>query len=262
MPAEWSGKSFWQQQGYLLLAAIIFFTRIPVKKRVPDEALQLNRAARFLPLIGLIVGGISALSFMLFLGIWQNLWLALLLSMAVGVLVTGAFHEDGFADSCDGFGGGWQKTQVLAIMKDSRLGTYGVIGLGLILAIRLSALALLSADLIPWVLLLGHTLSRSFSASFMYTLNYVRDEVDRKFSGHSDRMTSGEFGFITAVGILVLLPLSMDVTLLLVVGLFLLHRLLSGYWLKRIGGYTGDCLGGAQQLAEVVIYLIVSAALE
>lgn len=261
MTADRSGKSFWQQQGYLLLAAIIFFTRIPVRKQVPDEALQLNRAARFLPVVGLMVGAVCALSFVVFYGIWQNLWLALLLSTTVGILTTGAFHEDGFADSCDGFGGGWQKEQVLRIMKDSRLGTYGAVGLGLMLAIKLSALALLPVELIPWVLLLGHGLSRSFSASFMFTLNYVRDEVDRKFSGHSDRMTAGELSFIIAIGALGLLFLSLGTALLLIAGLFLLYRLLSWYWLKRIGGYTGDCLGGAQQLAEVLIYLILSAAL-
>ncbi|WP_028305066.1 adenosylcobinamide-GDP ribazoletransferase [Oceanospirillum maris] len=250
---------FWQEQWYLLLAAIIFFTRIPVKTQVPDQALQLNRAARFLPVIGLIVGGLSAVAFVGFYALWQSSWLALLLSTVVGVLLTGAFHEDGFADSCDGFGGGWQKDQVLSIMKDSRLGTYGAVGLGLMMAIKLSALFLLSVEIIPWALLLGHSLSRSFSASFMYTLNYVRDEVDRKFSGHSERITKGELAFIAATGLSGMLFLSLGTGIAILLVLFALHRLLTWYWLKRIGGYTGDCLGGAQQLAEVFIYLVLCA---
>lgn len=261
MPAEPSQNRRWQQQWQLWLAAVVFFTRIPVRTRIPDEALQLNRAARFLPLVGFLVGGISALVFLGAYSLWHSSWLALVLSTVAGVLTTGAFHEDGFADSCDGFGGGWQKAQVLTIMKDSRLGTYGAVGLGLLLTTRLSALYLLPVEIIPWALLLGHSLSRSFSASFMYTLNYVRDEVDRKFSGHSERITARELAFIAATGLSGLLFLPLGVSLVCLALLFVLHRLLSRYWRKRIGGYTGDCLGGAQQLAEVLIYLVLSAAL-
>lgn len=253
--------SFWRRQGYLLLAAVIFFTRIPVKKKLPDDVLQLNRAVRFLPVIGLFVGAVCALAFLACFAIWQSSWLALLLSTIVGVVLTGAFHEDGFADSCDGFGGGWGKAQVLSIMKDSRVGTYGALGLGLIVAVKLSALYLLPVDLIPWALVLGHTLSRSFSASFMYKLDYVREEADRKLSGHSDRISFKEMSFILVVGLsgLLFLPLGVAIACLLV--LLVLYWLLSRYWLKRIGGYTGDCLGGAQQLAEVSVYLVLSAAL-
>lgn len=263
-----SETGFWRQQYYLLLAAVVFFTRIPVSTQLPDWSLQLNRTARFLPVVGLGLGILSAFSFMLFFALWHSIWLALVLSTVVSVLLTGAFHEDGFADSCDGFGGGWQKEQVLRIMKDSRLGTYGAVGLGLLLTVKLSALNLLTAEQIPWLLVLGHTLSRSVSASFMFSMDYVRDEVDRKFSGHSDKMSLKEVSVVWAVGIvcsllilsLAVIPGSLFLTLLiLLVCLGLLKQLLAWYWRKRIGGYTGDCLGGAQQLAEVVIYLALSA---
>ncbi len=252
---------FWRFQWQLLLAAIVLFTRIPIWKKIPDEALQLSRAVRFLPVIGILVGGLSALSFLGFYAIWQSSWLALLLSTVVSILLTGAFHEDGFADSCDAFGGGWQKEQVLAIMKDSRIGTYGALGLGLILAVKLSALHLVPVERVVYAIVLGHTLSRSFSASFMYCLSYVRDEVDRKLSGHSDQLTLKELAFIAAVGLSGLLFLSIVHSVILLLILCLLYVLLRWYWLRRIGGYTGDCLGGAQQLAEACIYLVLAATL-
>ncbi|OPX56724.1 cobalamin-5'-phosphate synthase [Oceanospirillum multiglobuliferum] len=251
--------SFWRRQYYLLLAAVVFFTRIPVTKPIPDWALQLNRSARFLPLVGLGLGVVNAVVFSLAFSIWPQVWLALVLTTVVSVLLTGAFHEDGFADFCDGFGGGWTKEQVLLIMKDSRLGTYGVIGLGLLMTTKLSALSLLSAEQIPAALILGHCLSRSISASFMHSMDYVRDEVDRKFSGHSEPMQLGELTLVWLTGLLCLLWVVGAQALWVLLPLWGLKKLFSAYLQKRIGGYTGDCLGAVQQLAEVLIYLILSA---
>lgn len=108
--------------------ALMFFTRIPVPGSIPYSKELLNKALRFFPLVGGIVGGIGA--GILWLGMLIFPFpLALLLSMVVTIFITGAFHEDGFADFCDGYGGGITKERILEIMKDSRLGTYGTIGL-------------------------------------------------------------------------------------------------------------------------------------
>lgn len=263
-----SNLNFWHQQLWYLLAAIVIFTRIPVRCQIPEWALQLNRSARFLPVVGLILGVISALSFSLFYAIWHSVWMALVLTTVVGVLLTGAFHEDGFADTCDGFGGSSVKERILTIMKDSRLGTYGVLGLGLLLTVKLSALFLFTPEQIPMVLILGYTLSRSFSASFIHSMAYVRDEQSSKFTGQSEPMSNSEAMFVWAIGLasvlLVILCFGyadrvMPPLMMMLLPLWALKSMLSRYWEKRIGGYTGDCLGGAQQLAEVLTYLALSA---
>src|SRR5882724_4395211 len=111
----------------------MFLTRIRVPATIDHRPEYLQKSPRYFPLIGWIVGGISILVFLAFNKFFSEN-IALLASMIAGILTTGAFHEDGFADTCDGFGGGWTKEKILLIMKDSRLGTYGVIGLISILA--------------------------------------------------------------------------------------------------------------------------------
>ena len=116
-------------------AALRFFTRLPVPGWVGHSAEQLNHAARYFPLVGIVVGAIGAAVTELAV-LALPIGIAVMLGMAATVLVTGGFHEDGFADACDGFGGGWEKAQVLAIMKDSRVGSYAVIGLVLLLSTK------------------------------------------------------------------------------------------------------------------------------
>src|ERR1700741_3659104 len=111
----------------LFFTALQFFTRLPVPRWVGFEAHWLNHASRYFPLVGLVVGPIAAAVY------GAAAWLfpgpvAGMLSTAACIYATGAFHEDGFADMCDGFGGGMTAERVLEIMKDSRIGAYGAIG--------------------------------------------------------------------------------------------------------------------------------------
>ena len=119
--------------------ALAFYTRIPCPNWVDYSEEQLNRASAYFPLMGYLVAGFSFLVFYLAQTIF-SIELSILLSMVAGILFTGAFHEDGFADLCDGFGGGWKAEDILRIMKDSRLGTYGVTGLLLVLLIKWQSL--------------------------------------------------------------------------------------------------------------------------
>jgi len=119
----------------IFFTALMFFTRIPCPSWVDHSEEYLNKSSQYFPLVGGIVG---AIGLAVLLG---ALWvlpvpLAVLLSMVATVLATGAFHEDGFADMCDGFGGGWTKEKILDIMQDSRLGTFGAVGLGLLMAVK------------------------------------------------------------------------------------------------------------------------------
>ena len=124
----------------VFLTAIMFFTRIPCPKNIDHSPEILTKSSRYFSLVGIIVGFFGALVFYVSELLFNDT-ISILLSMSGTIWITGAFHEDGFADVCDGFGGGWTKEKILTIMKDSRVGTYGIVGLGLLLAIKFNALS-------------------------------------------------------------------------------------------------------------------------
>lgn len=234
-------------------AALRFFTRLPVPAWVGHSEEQLNHATRYFPLIGWLVGAIGAgATWLAAQGL--PLSLAVLLGMAATLLVTGAFHEDGFADSCDGFGGGWDKAQVMRIMKDSRIGSYGAIGMGVLLLSKWTALVELGPLLIVSALLAGHAISRAAAATLIFSLDYVRDE-DGKSKPLAVRLGKGEMLFVLALGLLPLALLPWQQALQGVLAVVIATLWMARYTVRRIGGYTGDVLGATQQLAEVAFYL-------
>ncbi|HXB12726.1 MAG TPA: adenosylcobinamide-GDP ribazoletransferase, partial [Bacteroidia bacterium] len=111
----------------IFFTALMFFTRIPCPKWVDHSEEYLNRSSKYFPLMGWIVGGLSSIVFYS-CSFFLPISVSVLLSMVTSIYVTGAFHEDGLADVCDGFGGGWIKDKIMDIMKDSRVGAFGVIG--------------------------------------------------------------------------------------------------------------------------------------
>jgi adenosylcobinamide-GDP ribazoletransferase len=234
-------------------AALRFFTRLPVPAWVGHSSEQLNHAARYFPLVGVIIGAIGAAVTLAALRLWPAP-LAVLLGMAATLLATGAFHEDGLADSIDGFGGGWTREQVLTIMKDSRIGSYGAIGIGLVLLAKFEALGALPAATLFAALVAGHAVSRFASTTLIFALDYARDDASSKSKPLATRMGRGELALAALFGLapcLLLPPTQVVVALLLVTAVTLLA---ARYFVKRIGGYTGDCLGATQQLAELAFY--------
>ena len=247
-------RQHWQQ----FLMATMFLTRLPIARWVQhDTALQLGMA-RWFPAVGWLVGGLAAL----LLWLCANLvpWVpAVILATALAILLTGAFHEDGFADMCDAFGGGWEKEQVLRIMKDSRLGTYGTLGLGLMLSSKISLLCSLPLTNALCALIAGHVLSRTAATSLLLDLPYVRDTEDGIAKTPPAEFTLTSLWFTVATAALALLLLPMRAWLPLLLGLLALRYWAAWYYRKRIGGYTGDCLGGAQQLAELWVLMVIVA---
>ena len=253
----------------LFLTALGFFTRLPVPAWVPWSPQRLTDAGCYLPLVGWVVGAIAALSVLGFALILPPA-LAVLLSMALTVRVTGAFHEDGFADSCDGLGGGWDKEQVLAIMKDSRIGSYGTIGMVLLLMAKAAALielarlgtqGLAGMGMLPVALLVAHPLSRLAASSLIHVLPYVRTDESAKSTALAKRLSATELAIAASCGLLplaLLAPTQIVVVLLAVLGVTLWAARL---FHRRLGGYTGDLLGATQQLAELACYLALLAAL-
>lgn len=243
----------------LFFTALGFFTRIPVPRWVPYSPERLNHAARWFPAVGWVVGSIAAASLWLAAQVWP-LPVAVLISMAVSIRLTGCFHEDGLADAADGLGGGWEKAQVLAIMKDSRLGTYGAAALGLALAGKFALLCALGADKAALALLVAHPFSRLCSGSLIRLMDYVREDAQAKAKPLAVRMSNGEWLLSLSFGAAPLLLLApRPACAALVAG-----SLVTVWWARvlhrRLGGYTGDCLGAAQQLAELACYLAWTAA--
>jgi adenosylcobinamide-GDP ribazoletransferase len=238
----------------IFLTAVMFYTRIPVPSWVNHDADYLNKATKYFPLIGWIVGIIAVLVFVganyLF-----NPSIAIIISMAASVLLTGAFHEDGFADVCDGFGGGWTKEKILMIMKDSRVGAYGVIGTIFILSLKFYVLASFTPIQIPIVLIAAHALSRWAASTFILTHEYVRENEDSKAKPVAKKFLFAHFLIASLFGILPIILFKNAMAFLLIIPVYLMKVYLANYFKKWIGGYTGDCLGATQQLCEIVFYL-------
>lgn len=247
----------------LLLLAVQFYTRLPVPAWVGYSEELLQKATVYFPLVGWLVGGVAAGVFAGANWLFHNEDVALLLSMVASILLTGAFHEDGFADVCDGFGGGWTPDKILAIMKDSRLGTYGATGLGLLLAGKFLALRGLPAAAVAPALLLAHPLSRATALTCLFSHRYARTSEDSKAKPVAKKLRPGELAAGLVLGALPLFGyaawLHRPAVLLLLLPLAVVKTALARYFQRWIGGYTGDCLGAIQQVAEVSCYLFLLA---
>lgn len=250
---------------HIFFTALLFYTRIPCPKNITHHPDYLNKASRYFPLIGWIVGGISFVVFYLSAFLFSN-EIAVILSMIASILVTGAFHEDGFADVCDGFGGGWTKEKILLIMKDSAIGAYGAIGLVLLFLLKFQSLVQLLAEansIVIGLLLFvsGHALSRLAAVSIVFTHEYSREDANSKSKPIAQNFTWREVVGAFFFGLLPLFALSFCYAqmLLVVIPVFLFRYFLARYFQKWIDGYTGDCLGATQQVCEVVFYLSVIA---
>ena len=238
----------------IFFAALMFFTRLPCPKWLDHSSEYLAKSSRYFPLVGIIVGSIGAL---VYYGssIVFPLPLAILLSMISTIFATGAFHEDGLADMCDGFGGGWNKQDILRIMKDSRSGTYGVVGLCSTLAFKFTALYYIDSTLIPLVLIAGHSLSRFMASTLLYDLDYVREDDQSKAKPAAGRMSASSLFVGLLFGISPLVLFFNYYIFLLLIPVFMIRWYLGRFFIKWIGGQTGDCAGATQQICEVVFYL-------
>ena len=247
----------------LFFTALGFFTRIPVPAWVPWSSERMHHAARYFALVGWVVGGAGALGYL------ALAWLlppavAVILSMALTIRLTGAFHEDGFADSCDGLGGGWDKAQVLAIMKDSRIGSYGTIGMVLLLMAKAAALIELagtSPATAALALLVAHPLSRLAATTVLHALPYARSDDGSKAAPVAQRLNRAELAMASAFGLLPALVLLTPLQTLAVLALAALVTLwLARLFVRRLGGHTGDLLGAVQQAAELACYVGILGA--
>lgn len=247
-----------KNQIHYFLTAVLFFTRIPCPKWVDHSPEILNKSSRYFSLVGILVGSIASLSYFITSFLFTQ-DIAIILSMITSIWITGAFHEDGFADVCDGFGGGWTKERILMIMKDSRLGTFGVSGLIFILALKFLALYHLqdlSINLII-VIISGHSISRFIATLLLYTHEYVRDIDSSKVKPTSQQMSTKSLIISGVFGVLPLLFFQKNIIFLALLPLLVTFLYMGHFFKKWIGGQTGDCAGALQQISEVIFYLSI-----
>ena len=238
----------------VFLTAIMFFTRIPCPKNIDHSPEILAKSSRYFSLVGIIVGAFGALVFYVAEFLFNDA-ISILLSMAGTIWITGAFHEDGFADVCDGFGGGWTKEKILTIMKDSRVGTYGIVGLGLLLAIKYQALSEFDIYNCIVAIIAGHAISRFAATTLIHTEPYVQD-IDK--SKVKPSAIGIQLKDVIISGIFAIIPLIFFFNIyvfLAFIPVMISKYMLAKYFRKWIGGHTGDCAGATQQVSEVVFYL-------
>ncbi|HTJ92295.1 MAG TPA: adenosylcobinamide-GDP ribazoletransferase [Pararobbsia sp.] len=249
------------------LTALGYFTRVPVPGWVGFEPHYLEAAARWFPLVGAGVGAVSAAVYVVCAHLLTPA-VAVLLSMATSLLLTGAFHEDGLADCCDAFWGAYRRDDVLRIMHDSRIGAFGAIGLGVALMLKWQTLTAfvsstaaspfatsVSSSLPVALLLIGaHATSRAVAISFVMTLDYVRAEGKAKPVVR--RLGPVSIAWIALTGLPWIFWPDWRLGALTLALLVVLRFALGRWFMRRIGGFTGDCLGFAQQIFEIAIYLV------
>ncbi|NIA68098.1 adenosylcobinamide-GDP ribazoletransferase [Pelagibius litoralis] len=224
-----------------------------------EDATPLARASRCYPLVGALVGVIAALIFLAADRLGLPPGLAALSAIVATVLVTGALHEDGLADLADGFGGGGDRARKLAIMRDSRIGSYGVIALILALALRAGSLAAIAEPgAVAAALIAAESLSRGGLAAIMAGLPPARPDG---LAAHVGRPGgSAALAAILIAAALAFVLLDWQAAVLSLLALVAAQGLVALLARRQIGGYTGDVLGAAQQIGATAILLVLAAA--
>lgn len=236
-----------------ILAAFSFFTRIPFWRMVKIPADTYRHVVDFWPLAGWLTGGVTALALWGFLQILP-VFAAVVLAYTVRLIVTGALHEDGFADFIDGFGGGTDRARILEIMKDSHIGSYGVVGLIVYFLTLAGTVSSLPASIMPLVVFAADPWGKFCGSLVVDFLPYVRPEQEAKNRLTYDRMTLPAILMCLVAGLIPSLSLATPLRLSLI--LPLLVACIGVLYLRRkIGGYTGDCCGAMAVTCELAYLL-------
>lgn len=238
-----------------LIAALMFFTRLPFGNFKGIHADCFKTVVNYWPLVGWLTGGTTAIV------LWAgnsllSMPIALILAFGCRILLTGALHEDGLSDFFDGFGGGKSREQTLAIMKDSRIGSYGVIGLILYFGCMLAVFISLPPMLACCAIMAGDPATKTIVAQLVNLLPYARKEEDSKAKIIYNRMKVRQFA-LTLMGLIPMLLFLDSIYWLALIGPILIFTLLVYLMKKRLQGYTGDCYGASFLLCELSFYIAV-----
>lgn len=244
---EW--QAFWLAVGFL--------TRIPVPVSIDYSQRLMNQCSVYFPLVGLLLGMVYAGSFVLF-GLAFSPLVSVILVVILHLFITGAFHEDGLADSVDALGGGYTVEKRLEIMKDSRVGTYGAVALAMALLLKV---ALLNAASHVWLALLAApAIARLTPLLLMATLAYVTGPATSKSKPVADGFSPARLLAASAftLALAVLLSFRHPPLFAGALSAVLLVAICWGAYLRRaLGGYTGDNLGASVVFSELVLLMFL-----
>ncbi|WP_035386883.1 adenosylcobinamide-GDP ribazoletransferase [Ferrimonas senticii] len=258
-----TAKQRWRQLRSEWALALAFLTRIPVPEPWLTGA-DVGRASRWFSWIGVVIGAIAAMIFSV-AALLLPQSVAAGLTIVVSIMLTGALHQDGLADLCDGFWGGWTAERKLEIMKDSAIGSYGVIALIVALGLPIITLTGLPPALVPLTLLLSHCGSRSLAGLLPLWLPYARIDGNSKTPQKDQRLDRWHLAVLLAPALMLLILLAQWQSLTAAITV-LGGWLLALWWLVRlmrrhIQGYTGDTLGATQQVLELQTPVLLLATL-
>lgn len=241
-----------------LVGAVHFFTRLSVPGRWSHDGAILQRAIVWYPAVGVIVGGGAALVYALTLCLWPKT-LATLAALVFAILATGALHEDGWTDMVGGFAeGGGDRDAVLNSMRQSQLGGHGAVALTVLLVLRFALLVDTDSAHVAPLLIAAHAFSRLCAAGVLVTLDYARP--DGKAKPFGNRIARGDVVLLGVGGLVPMVFLPPSPALLAGVLAVTMTFWLGWRFQRRLGGYTGDCIGAVQQVAEVAVFAGVAAA--
>jgi adenosylcobinamide-GDP ribazoletransferase len=248
----------------LFWIAVQFLTRVPVPRWVGFSPDWLTTCVRHFPLVGAGIGLFGATVLWLGALFWPA-WVAALLAVGATAWLTCAFHEDGLADSCDALMGVVSRDKALAIMKDSRIGTYGTVGLLVVVGLRVALVAAVAAQspaLACAVMVASHALARAASVVLMVLLPYGGDPDHAKAKPLALDVPASLAWYAAAWScLLVFMPgLALERLGLAVLALGAWVLWVRGMLMRRLGGFTGDTLGATEQVGEVVVWLCFLAA--
>jgi adenosylcobinamide-GDP ribazoletransferase len=243
----------------LFLVALQFLTRIPVRSFDGFQPEWLDRSAKYFPLVGAVVGASAAAVIIATTAIFPQP-LPMVFGLATAIAVTGAFHEDGLADTADGLGGGLTPDSRLDIMKDSRIGTYGAVALITMFAMKASAMIALGPIVMALALIPAHATARLATVFAIRLMTYAGDAGAAKVKPLATGLNNRELVVAVALGLVPGLLLLNPVTFAAGLIAGSLAAALVAYQARRlIGGYTGDILGAIEQVFEAA-FLVAAAA--
>jgi adenosylcobinamide-GDP ribazoletransferase len=235
-----------------LLVAFQFLTRLPIS-RIAYQTDSLSRSTKFFPVVGLVIGlGASVLQHML--APHLNRALVALLVLTFLVLITGGLHEDALADTADAFGGGWNREQVLTILKDSRIGSFGALALVLSVLARFLLLSILPMHRFTALVVSAHVLCRWTTLPLSYFLRPARESDDGQGARIARKISPASLligSLLSFAVVLYLMRREFWIPVLVALGI---TGLSGRYYFRRIGGVTGDCFGATNQLTEIAVY--------
>ena len=236
------------------LASLMMLTRLPLWRIIKVDPRYYSDTLKYWPLVGFITGS-TTLGVYWLASLYMPLLPASVLAILSRLLLTGALHEDGLADFLDGFGGGNNREQILTIMKDSHIGSYGTIGLIIYFLLYVSFLASFDPYLILPLILAADVLSKLCASIMISTLGYVRKAEESKAKLIYRKVRWGESIFIAVLCLIPFLFLKDILFLFAIFPALLATVVMRIYLKKRIGGYTGDCCGASVLIIEQFFYL-------